>query len=126
MHGEDTNFGATNRADLPGHSYGYQTSTRLRIVLSLALTEETVRDNDIKTVIPTLQSLRLSSFPVCADFRRYRQIFRAIHNAYISYLANPFNEAIQDNQTSVEYIQPPIRSRGFTKKLEQIANAQNE
>jgi hypothetical protein len=30
--------------------YGYQTSTRIKIVLTLALTEETVKDNDIKTV----------------------------------------------------------------------------
>ena len=30
--------------------YGYQTSSRVKIVLVLGLTEETVKDNDIKTV----------------------------------------------------------------------------
>lgn len=30
--------------------YGYQTSTRVKLVLVIALTEETVKDNDIKTV----------------------------------------------------------------------------
>ncbi|CAD6574268.1 MAG: hypothetical protein CYPHOPRED_005392 [Cyphobasidiales sp. Tagirdzhanova-0007] len=78
--------------------YGYQTSSRVKIVLVLGLTEETVKDNDIKT------------------------IFRAIHNAYIAYLSNPFNEAISDQP---DYISPPIRSRKFERKLEQIAGAQN-
>jgi len=78
--------------------YGYQTSSRVRIVLVLALQEETVRDNDVKT------------------------IFKAIHNAYIGYLANPFN---QSSSEETDYVSPPIKSAKFDKKLSDIVWYQN-
>ncbi|ORY89468.1 Sedlin, N-terminal conserved region-domain-containing protein [Leucosporidium creatinivorum] len=45
--------------------YGYQSNTRIKFVLILALADAVVRDIDVKT------------------------IFRAIHNAYISHISNP-------------------------------------
>ncbi|KAK9896298.1 Sedlin [Cystobasidium minutum MCA 4210] len=77
--------------------YGYQTSTRVKIVLVLALTEETVKDNDIKT------------------------IFKAIHNAYVAYLSNPFNESCGEGP---DFVAPPIHSKKFEDKLKNIAMAQ--
>lgn len=78
--------------------YGYQTSTRVRMVIILALAEETVKDSDIKT------------------------IFKAIHNAYIAYLNNPFNESCSEE---ADYWSPPIKSKKFEKNLEEIVWNQN-
>lgn len=50
------------------------------------------------------------------------QIFKAIHNAYVTYLANPFTDAISEQN---DYISPPIRSKKFDNTLLDIANAQN-
>ena len=52
----------------------------------------------------------------------FTQIFKAIHNAYIAYLANPFTDAVSEEP---DYISPPIRSKKFDKVLLDIANAQN-
>ncbi len=46
------------------------------------------------------------------------QIFRAIHNAYIGYLSNPFSAAAGETPTSMA---GPIRSKRFTKAIRTIA-----
>ena len=86
------------------------------MVLVLALTEETVRDNDIKTVRPR------PLLPYCPGLTVVAQIFKAIHNAYVAYLANPFTEAVNEQ---LDYISPPIRSKKFEKTLLEIAQSQN-
>ncbi|EPQ32439.1 uncharacterized protein PFL1_00635 [Pseudozyma flocculosa PF-1] len=47
--------------------YGFQTSTRVRFMVMLSLTDHLVRDIDVLT------------------------IFRALHTAYLSYISNPFH-----------------------------------
>lgn len=47
--------------------YGFQTSTRVRFLLMLTLTDHVIRDLDILT------------------------LFRALHTAYLHYAANPFH-----------------------------------
>ncbi|GAA6053818.1 hypothetical protein JCM3770_003051 [Rhodotorula araucariae] len=74
--------------------YGYQTNTRIKFVLALSLADAVIRDVDVKT------------------------IFRAIHNAYISHLSNPFTAAANDNPAVLE---PPIRSAKFEKAMATIA-----
>jgi len=46
------------------------------------------------------------------------QIFRAMHNAYISYLSNPFTSPANDNPA---VLAPPIRSVKFEKAMAAIA-----
>jgi len=80
--------------------YGYQTNTRTRIVLVLALADAVVRDADVKI------------------------LFRAIHNAYISHVSNPFSNAIPPPAVSAtpasSQPMPPIRSRTFERKIDLI------
>lgn len=76
--------------------YGYQTNTRVKFVLVLALVDAVVRDLDVKT------------------------IFRAIHNAYISQISNPFSGAESDNPATLA---PPIRSVKFSEAMRSIAGA---
>lgn len=101
------------------------------MVLVLALTEETVRDNDIKTVrglfqVATSTRATLSNLmyllhsPSSAPY--IQQIFKAIHNAYISYLSNPFN---QSSSQQADYVQSPISSQKFEAKLRDIALSQD-
>ncbi|GJN90601.1 hypothetical protein Rhopal_003613-T1 [Rhodotorula paludigena] len=75
-------------------SYGYQTNTRINFVLALALADAVIRDVDVKT------------------------IFRAIHNAYIAHLSNPFTAAESDNPA---VLAAPIRSRKFAAAMAAIA-----
>ncbi|GAA5996567.1 trafficking protein particle complex subunit 2-like protein [Rhodotorula paludigena] len=74
--------------------YGYQTNTRIKFVLALALADAVIRDVDVKT------------------------IFRAIHNAYIAHLSNPFTAAESDNPA---VLAAPIRSRKFAAAMAAIA-----
>ncbi|SCV72228.1 BQ2448_4922 [Microbotryum intermedium] len=74
--------------------YGYQTNTRVKFVLILAMADAVVRDIDVKT------------------------IFRAIHNTYIAYLSNPFNPCETEN---FNQLATPIRSRKFTTRIDLIA-----
>lgn len=61
-------------------SYGYQTSTRVRIVLVLALQEETVRDNDVKTVSMAMRGKREQ--PPAKGFGLLRSLRQAIVFGY--------------------------------------------
>ncbi|GAA5885890.1 hypothetical protein JCM6882_004192 [Rhodosporidiobolus microsporus] len=74
--------------------YGYQSNTRVKFVLALALADAVIRDVDVK------------------------MIFRAIHNSYISYISNPFSNAETDNPTALAL---PIRSKKFSKAMDDIA-----
>ncbi|GAA5820057.1 hypothetical protein JCM11251_005465 [Rhodosporidiobolus azoricus] len=74
--------------------YGYQTNTRVKFVLALALADAVIRDVDVKT------------------------IFRAIHNSYISYISNPFSNAETDNPAALA---APIRSKKFAQAMDGIA-----
>ncbi|GAA5896208.1 hypothetical protein JCM8208_007558 [Rhodotorula glutinis] len=74
--------------------YGYQTNTRVKFILALSLADALIRDVDVKT------------------------IFRAMHNAYISYLSNPFTSPANDNPA---VLAPPIRSVKFAKAMAAIA-----
>ncbi|KAM0791415.1 hypothetical protein ACM66B_005875 [Microbotryomycetes sp. NB124-2] len=74
--------------------YGYQTNTRIKFVVVLALADAVVRDFDVKT------------------------IFRAIHNAYISYMSNPFTSTESDN---LDLLAAPIRSVKFAQAMDAIA-----
>ncbi|KAM0753386.1 trafficking protein particle complex 2, partial [Meredithblackwellia eburnea MCA 4105] len=77
--------------------YGYQTNTRIKFVLVLALADAVVRDLDVKT------------------------IFRAIHNSYIGYISNPFSSTETDNPATLA---APIRSRKFSSAMDRIAGEQ--
>ncbi|BGP16357.1 hypothetical protein JCM10213_004898 [Rhodosporidiobolus nylandii] len=74
--------------------YGYQSNTRVKFVLALALADAVIRDVDVKT------------------------IFRAIHNSYVAYLSNPFTHAESDNPAQLA---TPIRSKKFAKAMDDIA-----
>ncbi|GAA6040192.1 hypothetical protein JCM8097_004175 [Rhodosporidiobolus ruineniae] len=74
--------------------YGYQTNTRVKFVLALALADAVIRDIDVKTIL------------------------RAIHNSYIAYLSNPFSTAESDNPA---VLAAPIRSKKFAKAMDDIA-----
>ncbi|GAA5850403.1 hypothetical protein JCM8547_001864 [Rhodosporidiobolus lusitaniae] len=74
--------------------YGYQTNTRIKFVLALALADAVIRDVDVKT------------------------IFRAIHNSYIAYLSNPFTHAETETSTVMA---APVRSKKFSKAMDDIA-----
>ncbi|KAJ8294085.1 Trafficking protein particle complex subunit 2-like protein [Rhodotorula toruloides] len=74
--------------------YGYQTNTRIKFVLAIALADAVVRDLDVKT------------------------IFRAIHNAYIAHISNPFTSAETDNPAAFA---APIRSAKFKRAMDAIA-----
>lgn len=74
--------------------YGYQSNTGIKFVLVLSLVDAVVRDVDVKT------------------------IFRAIHNAYINYISNPFTNAECDNSTTLA---APIRSPKFSAAMERVA-----
>ncbi|GAA5965133.1 hypothetical protein JCM21900_003661 [Sporobolomyces salmonicolor] len=74
--------------------YGYQTNTRIKFVVALALADAVIRDVDVKT------------------------IFRGIHTAYIAHISNPFTFAENDNPA---VLAAPIRSRKFTRAMDDIA-----
>ncbi|KAI5479903.1 trafficking protein particle complex subunit 2 [Pseudohyphozyma bogoriensis] len=76
--------------------YGYQTNTRIKFVLVIALVDAVVRDLDVKT------------------------IFRAIHNAYIAHISNPFTQVASENPATLA---PPIRSIKFSTAMDDIAGA---
>ncbi|GAA5874635.1 hypothetical protein JCM16303_002932 [Sporobolomyces ruberrimus] len=75
--------------------YGYQTNTRVKFVVILALADAVIRDVDVKT------------------------IFRAIHNAYIAYISNPFTPLPEAETPSI--LAAPIRSQKFSKSMDEIA-----
>ncbi|GAA6064466.1 hypothetical protein JCM10212_001815 [Sporobolomyces blumeae] len=75
--------------------YGYQTNTRIKFVVVLGLADAVIRDVDVKI------------------------IFRAIHNAYIAYISNPFTTAL-DSQNPAS-LAAPIRSAKFLKAIDDIA-----
>ncbi|GAA5925804.1 trafficking protein particle complex subunit 2-like protein [Sporobolomyces koalae] len=75
--------------------YGYQTNTRIKFVVILALADAVIRDVDVKT------------------------IFRAIHNAYISYISNPFTALPEAENPAL--LAAPIRSEKFSKSMDDIA-----
>lgn len=56
--------------------------------------------------------------PLTLFFPRTAQIFRAIHNSYITYLSNPFTSPANDNPA---VLAPPIRSPKFEKAMATIA-----
>ncbi|GAA6006887.1 hypothetical protein JCM10207_009127 [Rhodosporidiobolus poonsookiae] len=74
--------------------YGYQSNTRIRFIVALALADAVIRDLDVKT------------------------IFRAIHNSYIAYISNPFTHDENDNPA---VLATPIRSRKFAQAMDDIA-----
>lgn len=99
--------------------YGFQTSTRLRFLLMMTLTDHVVRDLDILT------------------------LFRALHTSYLKYAANPFhlmastpgaragNEATADATTALAVLEKqrdahlpvncrPIRSASFDRMVERV------
>lgn len=98
--------------------YGFQTSTRLRLLLMLTLTDHVVRDIDILT------------------------LFRALHSAYLKYAANPFHllatspnakfgDSLADASTALTALEQqrdahlpvncrPIRSVSFDRVVERI------
>ena len=103
------------RADPPraSLSYGYQSNTRVKFIVVLALADAVVRDIDVKTVsFAAGHASRRSADPPSL------QIFRAIHNAYISHISNPFTAAETDNPAT---LMAPIRSRKFAKAMDDIA-----
>jgi hypothetical protein len=51
------------------------------------------------------------------------QIFKAIHNAYIAHLSNPFNDSCGEG--APDFVAPPIQSQKFEQKLRNIALAQD-
>ncbi|GAA5975989.1 hypothetical protein JCM11641_002861 [Rhodosporidiobolus odoratus] len=74
--------------------YGYQTNTRLKFVVVLALADAVVRDVDVKTV------------------------FSAIHNSYIAYISNPFSNAESEDPATLAWT---IESKKFAKAVDAIA-----
>ncbi|GAA5877132.1 hypothetical protein JCM3774_003310 [Rhodotorula dairenensis] len=74
--------------------YGYQTNTRIKFVLAIALADAVIRDVDVRT------------------------IFRAIHNAYIGQLSNPFASLAADRPDGFDV---PITNRRFAKAMAIIA-----
>jgi len=76
--------------------YGFQTITRIRFVLVLAIADFVVRDLDVKA------------------------LFRAIHTAYVAYVCNPFSGVSTDNPNALA---TPIRSKQFATKMSSIASA---
>ncbi|GAA5833344.1 hypothetical protein JCM3766R1_005473 [Sporobolomyces carnicolor] len=75
--------------------YGYQTNTRVKFVVILALADAVIRDVDVKT------------------------IFRAIHNSYVAYISNPFTSLPEAEHPSM--LATPIRSAKFSKAMDDIA-----
>ncbi|GAA5820685.1 hypothetical protein JCM10212_000455 [Sporobolomyces blumeae] len=75
--------------------YGYQTNTRIKFVVVLGLADAVIRDVDVKI------------------------IFRAIHNAYIAYISNPFTTLL-DSQKPAS-LAAPIRSAKFLEAIDDIA-----
>ncbi|KDN43763.1 Sedlin [Tilletiaria anomala UBC 951] len=82
--------------------YGFQTSTKVKIVVMLLLSDQIVRDIDIIT------------------------IFRAINNAYLAYLSNPFNDSslsiakLPRNEALLPANARVIRSRKFDRAMEGV------
>ncbi|POY75210.1 hypothetical protein BMF94_1842 [Rhodotorula taiwanensis] len=74
--------------------YGYQTNTRVKFVLAIALADAVIRDIDVRT------------------------IFRAIHNAYIGQLSNPFAALDTDK---VGGFDAPITNKRFAAAMATIA-----
>lgn len=102
---------------ISSHSYGYQTNTRVKFVLILALADAVIRDVDVKTV--GLHPRRYLHYDLSPDPPPHgSQIFRAIHHAYIGYLSNPFSAAAGQTPTAMA---APIRSKRFTKAIRTIA-----
>lgn len=104
----------SNATDVHARRYGYQSNTRVKFVLVLALVDAVVRDMDVKTVclpFSLLPYFRLTSL----------QIFRAIHNAYIIYLSNPFANVATENPAALA---APIRSPKFSKAMDRIAGVE--
>lgn len=94
--------------------YGYQTNTRVKFVLVLALADAIVRDLDVKTVRSSPVSLpRRANHPL-----GFPQLFRAMHNAYIAYISNPFTSTESENPT---VLAPPIRSLKFSHAMDAVA-----
>ncbi|BGP55650.1 hypothetical protein JCM8202_002115 [Rhodotorula sphaerocarpa] len=79
--------------------YGYQTNTRVKFVLAIALADAVIRDVDVRT------------------------IFRAIHNAYIGQLSNPFAALEVERSGGLD---APITNRQFARTMATIAGAQDE
>ncbi|GAA5983454.1 hypothetical protein JCM10908_000291 [Rhodotorula pacifica] len=74
--------------------YGYKTNTRIKFILAIALADAVIRDIDVRT------------------------IFRAIHNAYIGQLSNPFASLHVDSANGLD---APITNRRFTRAMATIA-----
>lgn len=65
-------------------SYGYRTTTGLRIVIGLALIDGRIKDIDVVTVRASSRVPHLHAHP------RPAQICRAVHQAFIRAASNPF------------------------------------
>ncbi|KAK4703056.1 trafficking protein particle complex subunit 2, partial [Phenoliferia sp. Uapishka_3] len=98
--------------------YGYQTNTRVKFVLVLALADAVVRDIDVRTVRRLLSFLTAPHATSHILLLPCLQLFRAIHNAYISHISNPFTSSEIENPT---LLAPPIRSLKFTRAMDIVA-----
>jgi len=63
-------------------SYGFQTPTKLRMVLSVALVDAMIKDADIVAVRPI--------GPLRVVYHAHAQIFRAVHHLLLAAIHNPF------------------------------------
>lgn len=101
--------------------YGYMTPLKVKIVLTLALTDSVVRDADV-----TMVSLLCRDNGGCSS--PLLQIFRAFHMAYFHALANPFlrldtpyDAASSDHAALL--VQNSRRWKGFRQRVDDVARA---
>lgn len=80
------------------------------------MVDTVVRDLDVKTVGLAPSSCRR----VQSNSQEYQKLFRAMHNAYIAYLGNPFyiDEVATD---SLSTMAPTITSKKFNAAMDAIA-----
>ncbi|KAN0066181.1 hypothetical protein ACQY0O_000275 [Thecaphora frezii] len=79
--------------------YGFQTSTRVKLLIMISLSDQVVRDIDILTASSLdFHSTPWTRAPDPSDRSTDAplppcnvQIFRALHTAYLSYIPNPFH-----------------------------------
>lgn len=100
--------------------YGYITPLKVKIVLSLGLTDSVVRDADITMVC--VLSIRAAIYPLyCA------KIFRAMHMAYFQSLANPFLRLDAPYDSAADHtallVQGGKRWKGFRRRVDDVGRA---
>jgi hypothetical protein len=76
--------------------YGFMTNTRVKIILVVAVTDNVMKDADIKAVRHQQHTSFHLKHPGRDTYLYLQKIFTKVHSAYVSHVCNPFHNLDQD------------------------------